>query len=165
MSLKTLVEKEYKKLVPPEILDITKNKYKIIIGREYTNEFILDVQVEDKVILSLKYECLGVYQRPCNLFQWANKMDLLHKMSVNKTKSITKYKEQVKDYIINNKYTDSEYLERILYYLSNNIFFIEESNMTDLIKLCVYISKCKGILKHEQDANCIYYAITDIIGR
>jgi CRISPR/Cas system-associated protein Cas5 (RAMP superfamily) len=169
--MKNLIESEYKKLVSSDIIKLPKN-YKINIATEYehehehehANNYILDIIIEKKKILSVKYELLGIYDKSCNLFEWASKMKLIDKISIKTTKNILKYKNKLKEHIINNTYSDMEYVERILYYLSNNIFFIEENNIQDLIKVCVFISKCQGIVKQDNNNVHKYYAVIDIIG-
>ena len=91
------------------------------------------------------------------------------------SKNIKKYKSNIKDSIFQKKYDDTDYLERILYYINNNIFYITQDNINDLIKASCYIanngkldnSKVLGVIMQNTEINkkkCFtYYFATNII--
>jgi hypothetical protein len=134
---------------------------------------ILDVYPNDKrekKILSLKYEIMGIYDYNCNLFSWENMMVLTNKKLNNLSKKVKIFKKEIKEFIIKKKFLDIEYMEKILYYISNNAFYIEKENLIDLVKFSLYSVKkdnVLGVLVQDNIINGkkygIHYFVTGII--
>jgi hypothetical protein len=163
----------------------TKNKYakltkKIneLIGSidKYTIEF-LENDIDEHIIsvhnnknlkiLSAKCEIIGSYDTQCELFTWAWGMQLRNVTVTDFEKNIKKYIKKVKYYIENTTYNDLQYLEQILYYLSNNIIYITPDNLEIIKNLCVVACDGNGVLqqfKNSEKTVYIYYLVTDIIG-
>lgn len=122
---------------------------------------------EQKKILSTKYEIMGIYDYKCNIFSWGDSNLLTNKKISTLIKKIKKSKENIQNTIIQNEYEDNEYIERILYYIDNCMFFIQENSMIDLIQFCGYITSCMDIITSDKIINGkqykIYYFITDIL--
>ena len=133
---------------------------------------ILDIysnNKKEKKLLSLKYEVMGIYDYSCNLFSWENMMILTNKKLSILSKKVKNYKKEIKEMIIKKQYKDISYMETMLYYISNNVFFIEESNLLDLVKFSCYIldNMVFGVLVQDNVINGkkygIHYFITDIV--
>jgi len=141
-----------------------------IISDNYGDKTI-EVFCKNTKIISAKYDVLGVYDDQLNLFTWGWNVELIDKNIIKNTKKIKKQTKSIKSDIIKRKYSDIGYMEKILYYISNNIFFISKDNITGLLEYCVYITQTKGIIKQVTKAQnsknkliTIYYLVTDIIG-
>ena len=143
-------------------------EYIVEINEDDNENNVLEAYYNKKKILSAKYQILGIYDEQCNLFTWAKNIQLIDKTLTKISKKIKAMSSVIKDIIIKNEYSDIEYLEKIMYYLSNNTFIIYPQNINELINFSTFITKHKGVIKskmNEQDKNIyIYYLITDIIG-
>ena len=110
---------------------------------------------------------MGIYDYKCNIFSWGDSNLLTNKKISELIKKIKKSKENIKNTIIQNKYEDNKYIERILYYIDNCMFFIQEKNMIDLIQFCGYITNCMDIIINDKIIHGkrykIYYFITEIL--
>ena len=166
------IKNKYVKL-SKQLLELTEKcqEYSIETKSSGHDDKILDVYCKNKKILSAHYEILGTYDSQCNLFFWAKNMQLIDKQSTKLSKRIKSYHKEIEEMILNKKYNDLDYLEKILYYTKNNIFFMMPDNLETLIEFSVTISECKGVLSQVNDnlakENKIvysYYLITDIIG-
>jgi len=132
-----------------------------------SNEILRIYNIKTSItILKTSFELLGTYDPITGLFQWSS-CDQLVNMKMTKIAKQIKSKSNIKDLeelIISTKEDNIELLERLLYYFSNNIFFIQKDNILDLLKYILYINKnIKGILKKTVDNIVVYYLITDII--
>lgn len=114
--------------------------------------------------ISVKYELLGSRDTKCELFIWGSSMQIIDKTIVGNCKIIKKYKSQIEKYIYDKKFKDIDYLERILYYLSHNVFFINNDNVHDLVKISAFVVKSVGVVILTGDNIVTYYLVSDIIG-
>jgi hypothetical protein len=139
-------------------------KFDVTTSINESNENIIELKYKNKRILYGHYDILGIYDVKNFLFEWA------WNFQINKntpTKKIYKFSETLLNNLSNNKYEDIDYLERIIYYVKNPIFFIDKKNINDLIKVSNYALNGNGILSTYDDENekkRIFYIITDIIG-
>lgn len=177
---------EYNKNIKKKYIEATKSIKELMANcKEYTVE-ISDDHVEnilniycvptnskeknDKKILSAKYEILGSYDTQTCLFYWSKSMPLVDRELTKIVRSIKKRKVIIEEMIIEKTYKDSEYLETILYYLNNNIFYIDPPNVDKFIEFCVGFSECKYVFISKNDKTSgfgrdmyFYYIITDFV--
>jgi len=131
---------------------------------ENQNEHILNIVGKDKKIFSSKYELLGIYDRKTNLFIWGSSLIQSSNKFASRIKDIKNYSSTLKSIIINKKFNDIGYMEKILYYLNENIVYILEENLQDFIMSCVFISKKIIVKKINSNSNTIsLYLLTDIL--
>lgn len=168
-------KQKYEDMVKKEFIDLTKqfnelmknNKDYIVKIVDNDDENILDVFNGKKKIFTATYEILGVYNTECRLFTWSKNMPLIDKLLTKLSKKIKAMLPILKNIIINNEYSDVEYLERMMYYLSNGIFYIVPDNIPILLQFCTFVTRSHGIINDKLRDNSlfhVYYAITDIIG-
>jgi hypothetical protein len=171
MSFENIVDNESNKLTKQfeDIIGSNYNEYidnndKYIIEISDENEKIINLFNNKRKLLTAKYQILGIFDKKCNFFIWAKYLPLINKSLIKIMKNIKSSNDEIKDIVSKNKYKDVEFLEIIMYYLSNNMFIIDEYNIKMFLKYCIYISKCKGILINKNDNKYTYYLIVDIIG-
>jgi hypothetical protein len=168
----SIVDEKYNKTIN-KISFLLKEKDYIIENTIDKNEDnILDIysnNKKEKKLLSLKYEVMGIYDYNCNLFSWESMMILTNKKINNLSKKVKNSKKEIKEMIIKNQYKDIGYIERMLYYISNNVFYLEHGNLPELVKFSCYFvnDKTFGVLVQDDIINGkkygIHYFITDII--
>ena len=171
-TLNNIINSEYNKLVKDfnELMTNVDN-YNLEFVDNDIDDKTIDVYNNNSKILSAKYQIIGTYDMYCELFTWSWAMQIKDKNITVFKKNIGKYNDKIKKYISNKKYNDIQYLEQIMYYLSNNTFYIIENNLKILEKLCVFIGNGKGVLRYTnkrlEKSNKIiyvYYLVSDIIG-
>ena len=142
-------------------------EYFVEINEDSSENNVLEVYYNNKKILSAKYQILGIYDEHCNLFTWAKYIQLIDKKLTKISKKIKAMSSIIKNIIIKNEYSDIDYLEKIMYYLSNNTFIIYPQNINELINFSTFATKYKGVIKSKMNINdksvYIYYLIIDII--
>jgi hypothetical protein len=169
MKLQEQINKKYLSLTKKinEIIGIDDYKIKNKISKN--NEHLMDVFLikNNKKIMSTKCEIMGFYNKDCNTFYWG---DLFIPMNtyINKSlKKIKKSKNKLKDMIIDKKYDDIEFLEQLLYYVSNNVFYIDDTNIDKLARYVCYKTDSLGLLLHKEEINkkqyILYYLIKEIV--
>jgi hypothetical protein len=146
-----------------ELFDVQK-KYDLI----FNDQTSMIISQTNNINISANYITIGVYDPTCGLFTWS-----WNNMITNKNKKIIKIKEYIsklEKYIEKKTFDDTEYLEKIHYYLSNDIIHISLKNLNILEKMCMYIIHGKGIIREvyiPSDKKRKYYTsylIIDIIG-
>jgi hypothetical protein len=163
MNFKDIITKNYENLTKLKNELLNNNKYYINII-DNSDEKILDVFNKKQKYFSSNYETLGTYDTNTNLFIWSNTHIIIDKKFIKKIKEIRNKSKKIEKYIITGKYTDISYMERIYYYLVNNIFIISQDNIDELLEFCVSISKTYGIVQDKKNNNLfIIYLLTDII--
>lgn len=161
--------------------NVISNKLNDTIGKNYTinivndnNENILNVfNSNNKRVLTAKYEILGNYNNTTSLFNWGCDMFVQNKNLTALSKEIKNYSKKLKKLILEENYPDSDYLERLYYYLTNDIFYLLQDNVSDIVKLSNFIlsyftpykygiitSTDTSLQKHHIST---YYILTDII--
>ena len=98
-------------------------KFDVQFGKSQ-HEDLLDIYGNGKIILSARYEILGVYDIGCNLFMWGKNLQIVDRQLIKISKKIKKNAVEIQKMILKKKYSDTAYLEKLLYYSRNNIFFI-----------------------------------------
>jgi hypothetical protein len=167
MEFKNIVHKKFIALSSQLINALNQNPdYTVDIDSSQYDEKTLNLLAHGKKFLSTTYQILGSYDCACNLFMWSSSFQVVDKMLVTHCTKIKKTIHIVTDDIINNLYPDTEYLECILYYLSNKIFFI--SDLDNLLEYCVHVTESQGYVKQmltiDGKDKINIYLITDIIG-
>jgi hypothetical protein len=161
MNFKDIINNKSEILTKP-IENILKKNNEYII--QIVNDIINVFNNKNKKILSCTFHNLGSYDKKVNLFTWSCDKFINNKEYSISSECIKKYSKKIKKYIINQKYNDYEYLEKMYYYLSNSIFYINPINIEDLLKISIFITKHKGILYNENNYNVVnYYIILDIL--
>lgn len=128
------------------------------------NGQVLNVYTQEKKILSSRYELLGIYDESTNLFVWGSSLTPSDKNNTLKVKNIKDYSTKLKSLIITKKFSDIDFQERSLYYLSENIFYITNENIQDFILLCIFVSKKLVLIKRNLGTHLIsFYLITDVL--
>ena len=124
----------------------------------YENKMV-NLYDKNKKLMSCTYEIIGIYDTKTNIFTWG--CNTLNDKNLLKISSkIRKYVKSLENMIIKKEYSDTNYMERLHYYLSNCMFYIQNDNIKDLMEFCIYVSKCKGILEDGSDVKT-FYVITD----
>jgi hypothetical protein len=149
-------------------------KYNNVFSKEYSietdsnkNENIINIYSNEKKIMSAKYETLGVYDEKINIFIWGKNMNYFNNNPSQKLKEIFNYSEKIKSLILKNKYSDTDFLETLLYYISHNMIYINNYNISNILMLCSFVSK--NIVLHQRDNSnpeypqITFYLITDIL--
>jgi hypothetical protein len=169
-NYREIIKDEYVKL-SRQLTDLTEKCQEYVIEIKGTNDDkILDVYCNNKKILSAVYEILGTYDTQCNLFFWSKNMKFADRQVTKISREIKKHSKKIKSMILEKKYKDIDYLEKMYYYTSNNIFFVFPDNISEIIEFSVFFCKCKGILKYKNNSAkegkliYTYYIITDILG-
>lgn len=144
-------------------------KHKDITTLQYTlktednqNEKVIGIYVDDKKMLSSKYEVLGIYDNNTNLFIWGSHIKPSNANENIRVKDIKEYSTKLKSMILNTKFSDVGYMEKMLYYLSENIIYIMKENIIELIMLTTFVSKKLVIGKSEKDVLTLYL-LTDVL--
>ena len=117
----------------------------------------IDVICNKEKLFMAEYEILGSYDVSNGIFIWGWKM--IDRENKHKTKSLKKYYKNIHNYVVNNKYSDIKYLERIHYYLSNDIFYLENDHLDIIIKFCCATLNSIDVIHY----NDKLYMITGII--
>lgn len=143
--------------------NIDTQQYTIRFG-ENPNEQVIDIYNKDKKIMASKYEPLGIYDESTNLFIWGSSINPSNKNLTLRVRDIQDYSSKIKSLILNKKFNDIGYMERLLYYLSENIIYILAENIHDLIMLCVFVSKKFVLIKRDSNTNIAsLYLLTDVL--
>lgn len=150
------------------------NKYNSISSKNYKikekshdDENIIELFDDNKKILSGKYEILGIFDSSTNIFMWGDSINPSYKSEYVDVKNIKKKSGKLKQYIINKKFSDVDFIEKLIYYLSNDILYISQDNINDLLTLCTCMSE-KIIVMNNTNTNIaknvnVYYLITDVL--
>jgi len=168
---------KYKDIINKKYLSLTSDIKNIIGNNEYytdenfeqeNNNYILNIFLKsgNKKILSVNYEILGLYNDKCNIFYWGNSLIPFDNNIYKLAKKIILSKKKLKKYIIDKKYSDTAFMEKLLYYTANHIFYIIPDNIDDLLKYSCYITNSIGIVSDNISAEKtlhIYYIIKNII--
>jgi len=145
---------------------LSENKDIEILTTYRNGEPIIEFKKDpNSVLLRGKYEILGAYNPDLKIYEWSYNFRYKLKTLTDKAMKIKKYKKTLLDVLGSNKYGDNDYIERIIYYISNPIVVIEEkTNLADIMNISIYITECIGILALYGDkTNLILHIITDIL--
>jgi hypothetical protein len=127
-------------------------------------EKIIEIYNDEKKIISTKYELLGIYDESTNLFLWGNSLVPSDKTESIRVRDILEYSKKIKALILNKKFTDIGFLEKMLYYLSSPIIYVLKENISQLIMLCVFISKKIILMRRDANTNIVtFYLIVDVL--
>ena len=158
----------YKNEIENNIDELTKIKKQLIDDEPYAIELLdkyddstLNVHNSKKIICNCSYEFLGAYDNSSNIFIWSNSQSIVNKKNIEKLLEIRKSYKTIKSIIVNNKHSDISYLERLYFYLKNNIFIISRQNIKELLNYCICISKMHGVLEGKTNLKTYYYLITN----
>lgn len=168
-DFKDIIKIEYENLSKTLNGVLENNKEYEVAIVEDSDERILEVfNKNNKKILTTKYEILGSFNKKLNIYCWGCDSLVKNKELTNLSKEIKNYSKTLKKLIINKQFKDEEYMERLYYYLTNSMFYIENENLSDLIKISIYISNTKGVVIQENIDSFnnkinIIYLVTDII--
>lgn len=166
MSLEKQVSEKADKLLSEfdKLVDI---KNSVIKLNNYDGIDILELYVNNKKKMTANYQILGKYDFQTSFFIWGRDMKFLDRLLTNSSKIIKKTSSDIKQYIIENKYTDVQYLELLLYYTSNNYFYVTFDNVKKICDYSIYITNSKGLVYNKislSSENVItYYLITEIL--
>jgi hypothetical protein len=169
MKLQEQINKKYESLTKKMNEIIGFNDYIIENKINKNNEYVMDVYTSknNKKLMLVKCEIIGFYNKGCNIFYWGDLFIPINIYANKSFKKIKKSKNKIKNMIINKEYEDIQYLEKLLYYISNNMFFIDELDINDLTRYICYKTKSIGILSHNDEINKkhykIYYLVKEII--
>ena len=167
-KLETLVEEKYKTSFSdmPLIKSLYKNNLcNATFGTLENGDNIVDMLCENEKV-TMTYEPIGLYDTKTSLFSWTWKFTTLSRKRIEMSKLIKKFVASLKLHIIKKTYTDYEYLEKIYYYLSNSIFFLDSTRLEDIEKICSYIFDGKCVLKslsNIDNSKIIIYVAIDVI--
>lgn len=168
-------ENNFEKIITDKYMTLSSEINAILKPVEYDISLYTDHNGEDMLVLAhdsqkitLKYEVLGVYDSATSIFSWGWDFYTINREKIQLAKKVKSFTKEVKNYIIENSYSDVEYLEKIYYYLSHSIFFINTKKFDDIIKIATFITNSKGVLfyagdKDERRVN--FYIIIDILSQ
>lgn len=128
------------------ILNNHKNYNLELSSDGYENKIIDVFGNNDKKILSVKYEILGTYDSNLGVFSWACDQIIVDKKMTQLAKSIKSYSKKIKKIILLKKFSDVEFMERLYYYTTNSLFFVNDFNLNDIFRLSIHVTNAKGIL-------------------
>ena len=74
---------------------------------------------------------------------------------------IRKSHKIIKSLIIKNIYSDISYLERLYFYLKNNIFILSKQHIQEFVNYCICVSKMHGIVVQQNLNKTYFYLITN----
>lgn len=167
MNFEDIIKNEYRELTK-SLADVLKNNTNYIIEIVINpNDNIMDIfDDNNKKILTIQYEVLGTYSNNLGIFSWACDNIVGNKEIIELSKNTKKYSKNLKKLIIENNFEDVKFLERLYYYLSNNMFFIDNKNINDIITISVFVTKTLGVVKSNNTSNkniTTFYLVTDIM--
>ena len=145
MNYKDIIFKKYTNLTKMRNELLNTNNYDINIV-DNQDEKILEIFSNKSKIFSATFEKIGTFDINTNIFIWANEHIICDKKFIKNINNIRKSKNELENIIINNKYTDLSYIEKLYYYLSHNIFIISFDNINELLNYCVSVSNSKGVV-------------------
>jgi hypothetical protein len=161
-------EKNYKSEIEKNIDELTKIKSNIIDTSEYQielldkfNDITLNVYNDKKIICNCSYEEIGTYDVATNIFVWGNSQIIKNDSSIKNLLLIRKSYKTIKSLIIGNKYNDIGYLERMYFYLKNNIFILSKQYIQEFINYCICVSEMYGIIVQQNLNKTYFYLITN----
>ena len=157
-----IINKQFLKLVQLKNELLKDNEYMINVI-DNLDENILDVYSDKIKFFSCTYELLGSYDINTNIFIWGNDHTIVNMQYIKNILHIRKESKKIEDIIINIKYDDLGYLERLYYYVTHNIFIISTTNINELMEFCVSSSETKGVVAEKKDNKITFYLIVDII--
>lgn len=150
-----------------ETLESTKRYTVEFINDENGNKTIDVYNNEKRKILSVNYQLLGTYDVKAGLFMWACDKMLVDKKMTEMSKDVKSYSKDLKKMIISNKYKDVSFLERLYYFTTNNIFFMNMKYLPDLVMFSIFVTDGQGILSVVDNVDGIdiqsFYIVTDVI--
>lgn len=139
-------------------IDLNK-EYKFEFTVDNTNNDIVELYYDNKLILKAKYCFIGVYNLINSVWFWAWNIDMLNKKLGQKSKIIKNLK---KDLINNyNNYLSTE-ADELYFYSSNGNFYVSHENVIKLTKMMIYLAKGLWFFTicHNKNSNisgnCIY---------
>lgn len=160
--------KNYKSEIEKNISELTKIKDNIIGNNNYKielldkfNDFTLNIYNDKKIICNCSYEMLGTYDIGTNIFVWENSQTIKNEKSIKNLLLIRNSYKIIKSLIIENKYDDVSYLERMYFYLKNNIFILSKQYIQEFINYCICISEMYGIVVQQNLNKTYFYLITN----
>ena len=159
--------KNYKDEIEQNIKELTKIKTQLIGDTQYSielldkfNDMTLNVYNNKKIICNCSYEILGTYDTTTNMFVWSNSQSIKNELHIKNLLAIRKSYKNIKILIINNKHSDIGYLERLYFYLKNNIFIMSKQYINEFINYCISVSGMYGILAQQKSNKIYFYLIT-----
>lgn len=163
MSLQELINKDFNKLTQKLSSILNNRTYKIDAKVTKYDEKIINIyDNKDDLILSANYETIGTYDMATSILFWESAFQLFPKSELYEQMNL--YKKELSDHIINRKYNDSKFMEEMYYYITNNICYINDKNIENLMKLIIHITKHMGIIDEStEDNKKIFYVITNIL--
>lgn len=169
MKFHDKIKKNYQKTSQNIENTIKHTKYIIDENIDKNGQNILNIYSNDKLILTVKYQIMGFYNKEQNLFFWSNINYIKNNNLTSITKKLRSMKKKLEDIIIDGTYEDIQYLESLLYYFDNDIFIIDKNDICNISYAAIYFSNAIGTLSHNIHINDkkhkIYYLVTDILSK
>ncbi|AYV78265.1 MAG: hypothetical protein Edafosvirus8_15 [Edafosvirus sp.] len=138
--------------------------YTFEFSRSLNNDAIIDIYLNNKHILKILYEIIGIYNLQNSVWYWSWNSSLIERDLMKKTKKIKKFGKYIKNNL--NEFDPKE-AEEIYYYVSNGNFFINQENVLKIIQLSLYLSDSIWFLSKkdndESPQKIEYYFIKKII--
>ncbi|ATZ80578.1 hypothetical protein BMW23_0531 [Bodo saltans virus] len=156
-------------------------KYINKVYDKYTNDFRLKTQnkntkiittndeknnisffLEKEKIFTGTYTIAGFFDTSSNMFFWGALIIPKNKaLFFDNKKQIKKIEKK----IINKKYDDVDFMEKIRYYVKNNSFYINNDDFVILQKFCCVASKSIGIVSETINKDNKKYIILYLINK
>jgi hypothetical protein len=111
---------------------------------ENTNNNIVDIYLNDKLVLKAQYCFIGIYNLLNSVWYWAWNLEYINKTLSRDIKKAVKYTKR--DLIDNYSKYNPEEADEMYFYCANNNFFLSSENVDKLIKVALYVSKVLWIM-------------------
>jgi len=134
-----------------------------ITNIDANNDGTITIICEDNKKIVAHYQVLGTYNKSSMIFYWAWHYKFVDNAKTQSAKLIKNYIKTLKQNIINNAYTDINYVEKLYYYLSNPLVVIGDNKLVDIYLIVAYITKLGVISSPANDDNIVLYLIEDIV--
>ena len=142
-QIKIEIEKYYNSKLSKvgKILDLDdQTKYKYVIKEDNNNSPLLEIynKSDDKIILSGKFQTIGVYNRASSVWHWSWNIPFINKQEYSELDTIQTYPEFLDEHF--SEYSPKE-AEELYFYTDRNNFYCTQEVLSLVLKMSMYIVK------------------------
>ena len=124
-----------------KILDLdNQSKYKFLITEDNNGIPLLEIcnKSDDKIMLSGKFQTIGVYNMSSMLWYWSWNIPFINKQEYNKLTKIRDYPKFLED---NFPEFNSKEVEELYFYTDRDSFYCTQEIISLILKLSLYITE------------------------
>lgn len=118
------------------------------------------LKLHDDVIAKFKFQYIGLYNEETTTWYWSWNVPFVNK-------KLTKIKDSIRDFkkFLEKNFTkfNQKEIEEYMFYVSNNNFYLLNTDVKKLLSLVVTINDCKGTIKINNSNGTEYLLLTDIV--